>query len=118
MACNVSRDMTNDVDVAVIGAGPSGSWAARTLAMRGARVALVDGSHPREKPCGGGVTGRAIAIVANAIERSALPRAHIVAARFVDTTRQTSACVPLQAGDLDVASRSDFDCALFSAATA
>jgi len=118
MACNVSRDVTNDVDVAVIGAGPSGSWAARTLATRGARVALVDGSHPREKPCGGGVTGRAIAIVAHAIEHSALPRAHIASARFVDRARQTSASVALQTGDLDVASRSDFDSALFSAATA
>ncbi len=34
--------------------------AARDLARNGAHVALVDGSHPREKPCGGGVTGRAL----------------------------------------------------------
>jgi flavin-dependent dehydrogenase len=34
--------------------------AARELARAGARVALVDASHPREKPCGGGVTGRAL----------------------------------------------------------
>ena len=31
--------------------------------MAGARVALLDGSHPREKPCGGGVTARALAVV-------------------------------------------------------
>jgi geranylgeranyl reductase family protein len=47
-------------DVAIIGAGPAGSIAARDLARAGARVALIDGSHPREKPCGGGVTGRAL----------------------------------------------------------
>jgi geranylgeranyl diphosphate/geranylgeranyl-bacteriochlorophyllide a reductase len=47
-------------DVVVAGAGPAGSVAARDLARTGARVALVDGSHPREKPCGGGVTGRAL----------------------------------------------------------
>jgi geranylgeranyl reductase family protein len=47
-------------DVVVAGAGPAGSIAARDLARCGARVALVDGSHPREKPCGGGVTGRAL----------------------------------------------------------
>jgi geranylgeranyl reductase family protein len=47
-------------DVAVIGAGPAGAVAARDLARSGARVALIDGSHPREKPCGGGVTGRAL----------------------------------------------------------
>jgi geranylgeranyl reductase family protein len=49
-------------DVAIIGAGPSGAVAARDLAKSGARVALIDGSHPREKPCGGGVTGRALAL--------------------------------------------------------
>lgn len=50
-------------DVAVIGGGPAGAWAARQLAHRGARVALVDGSHPREKPCGGGVTSRALELI-------------------------------------------------------
>ncbi len=49
-------------DAVVIGAGPAGSIAARDLAGAGARVALVDGSHPREKCCGGGVTGRALAL--------------------------------------------------------
>lgn len=46
-------------DAIVVGGGPAGSVAARDLARSGARVAIVDGSHPREKPCGGGVTGRA-----------------------------------------------------------
>jgi geranylgeranyl reductase family protein len=50
-------------DALVAGAGPAGAVAARDLARRGARVALVDGSHPREKPCGGGVTGRALNLV-------------------------------------------------------
>ena len=49
-------------DVVIIGAGPAGSLAAFRLARAGARVALIDGSHPREKPCGGGVTGRALAL--------------------------------------------------------
>src|SRR4051794_20010702 len=49
-----------DVDVAVIGAGPAGSLAAYRLATAGTRVLLVDkASFPRDKPCGGGVTGRA-----------------------------------------------------------
>jgi flavin-dependent dehydrogenase len=30
-------------------------------------VALVDGSHPREKPCGGGVTGRALALIGSSV---------------------------------------------------
>ena len=102
----------------VVGAGPAGCWAARTLATLGARVTIVDGAHPREKPCGGGVTGRALAIVSNAIDRSHLPRCGISTARFVDTARQTSVSVRLSEGDLDVASRTDFDSALFAAATA
>jgi geranylgeranyl reductase family protein len=49
-----------DVDVAIVGAGPAGSVAAYRLASAGARVLLVDkASFPRDKPCGGGVTGRA-----------------------------------------------------------
>jgi flavin-dependent dehydrogenase len=50
-------------EVIVIGAGPAGTIAARDLARMGVPVAIVDGSHPREKPCGGGVTGRALALV-------------------------------------------------------
>src|SRR5215467_8080072 len=116
MASNVSREMTEHADVVVIGAGPAGCWAARTLAMRGARTTLVDGSHPREKPCGGGVTGRALALVASGMDASTLARCRIRSARFVDTARGASVCVPLRDGDLDVASRTDFDGALLSAA--
>lgn len=108
--------MTQDADVVVIGAGPAGSWAARTLATLGARVALVDGSHPREKPCGGGVTGRALSLVSSVIGSSTLARCRIRAARFVDSGRGASVSVPLQDGDLDVAGRMEFDGALFAAA--
>jgi geranylgeranyl reductase family protein len=49
-----------DFDVAVAGGGPAGSTAAHLLARAGARVVLVDRAEfPRDKPCGGGVTGRA-----------------------------------------------------------
>ncbi len=63
-----ARMDTLNVDVAIVGAGPAGSRAAFCLARAGARVALIDGSHPREKPCGGGVTGRALALVADAVD--------------------------------------------------
>ena len=47
-------------DVAIVGAGPAGSVAAHRLATAGVRVLLVDkATFPRDKPCGGGVTGRA-----------------------------------------------------------
>ena len=55
--------MTGDhFDAAVIGAGPAGSTVARLLAEGGARVVLIDHSHPREKPCGGGISARATAM--------------------------------------------------------
>ena len=48
-------------DVVVIGAGPAGSTAAYRLARAGARVCLLDRARfPRDKPCGGGLTLRAV----------------------------------------------------------
>src|SRR5438093_354471 len=95
-------------DVAVVGAGPAGAIAARDLARRGARVALVDGSHPREKPCGGGVTGRALALAGSAANGLGRP---IDAVRFEAAGR--SAGVRLNDRHaLAVFSRADFDAAL------
>lgn len=49
------------VDVLVVGAGPAGSSTAIRLAGAGARVLLADRARfPRDKPCGGGLTGRAL----------------------------------------------------------
>ena len=48
-------------DVAVVGAGPAGSTTAYRLARAHARVLLIDKSRfPRDKPCGGGLTMRAV----------------------------------------------------------
>ncbi len=46
-------------DVAIVGAGPAGATAAHRLALAGAKVVVLDHSHPREKPCGGGISARA-----------------------------------------------------------
>src|SRR5688572_349523 len=56
-------------DVLVVGAGPAGSATALHLARSGARVLLVDRApFPRDKPCGGGLTGRALKHVPCGVE--------------------------------------------------
>ena len=51
-------------DALVVGAGPAGSTAAFRLARAGARVLLVDKARfPRDKPCGGGLTVRAVRLL-------------------------------------------------------
>jgi geranylgeranyl reductase family protein len=48
-------------DVLVVGGGPAGSATAHRLAEAGASVVLVDKARfPRDKPCGGGLTMRAV----------------------------------------------------------
>jgi geranylgeranyl reductase family protein len=48
-------------DVIVVGAGPAGSTTAYRLATAGKRVLLLDKARfPRDKPCGGGLTVRAV----------------------------------------------------------
>ena len=122
-------------DVAIVGAGPAGARAAYLLARRGVRVTIFDASHPREKPCGGGVTGRALALVADAIDPATFPRTTIRSVRF--TRLRTcgasagpalrdpgasagpaadSAVVPLDDDALVVTSRATFDASLLAAA--
>jgi flavin-dependent dehydrogenase len=67
------------MDVGIVGAGPAGSFCAERLAARGHAVTLYDPSHPREKPCGGGVTPA----VFGAYPELEPLRAHSVATRCV-----------------------------------
>jgi geranylgeranyl reductase family protein len=56
-------------DAIVVGAGPAGSTAAYRLAEAGADVLLLDRARfPRDKPCGGGVTGRAARLIPFSID--------------------------------------------------
>jgi len=113
--------MSLDADVAVVGGGPAGAFAAYLLARAGARVTLFDHSHPREKPCGGGVTGRALALVAPALGLTRFPAVPVATSRF-DVTSDRSASVPLHDhgfsadSSLLVVSRAAFDRALLDGA--
>ncbi|HEU4361426.1 MAG TPA: geranylgeranyl reductase family protein [Mycobacterium sp.] len=53
--------MTQRFDLVVVGGGPAGSAAAWQAAQSGARVAVLDKAQfPRDKPCGDGLTARAV----------------------------------------------------------
>jgi flavin-dependent dehydrogenase len=130
-------------DAAVVGAGPAGAWAAYSLARAGARVTIFDGSHPREKPCGGGLTGRTLALVREVLDRGEVRLVPITSVCFETETFGTrsrehpsisrtearpdlpeviATQFPLPAGSLPldaplaVVSRAAFDSALLAAA--
>jgi geranylgeranyl reductase family protein len=63
------------MQIAIVGAGPAGTWASTLLARRGHSVTLIDAQAPWEKPCGGGVTAKALTSIG--IFESDLPRNNI-----------------------------------------
>src|SRR5438067_2804180 len=73
------------MQIAVVGAGPAGTWASILLAERGHAVTLIDPQAPWEKPCGGGVTAKALSRFG--IFESSLPRNNIdrITIYFADT---------------------------------
>jgi flavin-dependent dehydrogenase len=74
------------VKVAVVGAGPAGALLAHDLARDGAAVTVFDASHPREKPCGGGLTAKALALLPAAPADDPLPVRRVDACRFESGT--------------------------------
>jgi geranylgeranyl reductase family protein len=105
-------------DIAIVGAGPAGCRAAWRLARAGARVAIFDGSHPREKPCGGGVTGRALELVGDAIDRATIHTVTIEDITFEHGDARAQVLLDSQDGPprLAVTPRMAFDGALLDAA--
>jgi flavin-dependent dehydrogenase len=96
--------------------------AAVQLARAGASVTLFDPAHPREKPCGGGLTGRALALVKDVIDITSLSAVTVKSALLEGSER--TADVPLvdrgatTDSSLLVVSRAVFDRALTDAAIA
>jgi geranylgeranyl diphosphate/geranylgeranyl-bacteriochlorophyllide a reductase len=70
------------VKVAVVGAGPAGSLLAWRLARDGAAATVFDASHPREKPCGGGLTAKALGLLPTAPAADPLPVRMVESCRF------------------------------------
>ena len=56
--------MSEALDVIVVGAGPAGSSCARRAAERGLSVTVLEKcTFPRFKPCGGGLTEKALRLL-------------------------------------------------------
>ena len=114
--------------ISIIGAGPAGTMAAVRLARAGASVSLFDPTHPREKPCGGGLTGRALSLLSDVIDVGSLPAVVVTSATVEPPSSRASghetADVPLidkgltPGSSLVVVSRAIFDRALVLAAVA
>jgi geranylgeranyl reductase family protein len=103
-------------DAVVIGAGPAGSTAARSLAASGATVLLLDRAPlGRDKPCGGGLTPRAYLDLDVAIDDLVLARV-----RWAHLRRDQRPSLVVDLGDRSVwmVKRRDFDRRLAEAAVA
>ena len=93
--------------VCIVGAGPAGSMAALEFAKKGASVSIFDPSHPREKPCGGGLTGKSLALLPEGTPHDPLPARRVHRCRF-DTAR--GLMIELDLGEpVGMVARSEFD---------
>ncbi len=102
--------------VAVVGGGPAGTSLARQLARDGSDVTLFDHSHPREKPCGGALTARALALLPDAPVDDPLP-ARLVHECIFDSGAGESVRLPLRE-PVAVAARMELDAWLLRGAVA
>ena len=94
-------------DVAVVGAGPAGSTTAYRLARAHARVLLIDKARfPRDKPCGGGLTTRAVRQLPFSVEpvvedRITRVRCRLRYGRVMDRSSEEVLCLMTQRRRLD-----------------
>src|SRR5262252_4929321 len=95
------------MNVAIVGAGPAGSLLAYHVARGGGAVTIFDPSHPREKPCGGGLTAKALALLPPAPADDPLPARWVRRCRFESGAR--AAVDVTLAEPVAVAARRDLD---------
>jgi geranylgeranyl reductase family protein len=108
--------VTDRWDVVVVGAGPAGSAAARSAALGGARVLLLDRARfPRYKTCGGGITGWSMRELPDSIAATFEDRTTRLGIGHDDRDRHW---IERDEPFLGMVRRADFDQALVDAAVA
>jgi flavin-dependent dehydrogenase len=101
--------------IAIVGAGPAGSLLATKLAEGGIEATVFDASFPREKPCGGGLTGKALRELPAGPVGDPLPARRVASCRF--EAEGAAVDVPLHE-PVAIASRRELDVWLLRRATA
>src|SRR5215475_7815809 len=79
--------------VAIVGAGPAGSQLAHQLSINGFEVLLFDAREPWEKPCGGGVTSKALREY-GFLKTGAAPKQMISSLRLITASKREIAFTP------------------------
>ena len=98
--------------IAVVGGGPAGCRVSELLAHQGHRVTLVDSQGPWEKPCGGGLTSRALELTAGPASGLELQKIDRITVYFGDHAK----VVLVPSCPLAVASRKQLGIRLLDAA--
>lgn len=101
---------SEELDLIVVGAGPAGAAAAAAGARLGLRTALLDKARfPRDKLCGGGVTGRARREFRAAFGRDPDPSLLLTATAVEFWSRGRFVARRTEIPPLDLCMRRDFD---------
>ena len=109
--------VTHQFDLLVIGSGPAGSAAAITAARAGLSVALIDKSpFPRDKLCGGGITGRSARYMTEIFDLEADTELFLASTRFRLTFEGRTIGEEDNAPVLQMTMRREFDAELHARA--
>ena len=77
------------MQIAVIGSGPAGCLVSRLLVLQGHETTLIDAQGPWEKPCGGGLTARALELIGDLRDQLPVQAIDRVSVYFGDETSVT-----------------------------
>lgn len=111
--------MMKKFDILVVGSGPAGSAAAYTAARAGLSVALIDkAAFPRDKLCGGGITGRCAAALSQVFGQAITADMFLTSQHVRLFSEGTLLADVRDAPPIHMTMRRDFDAALHARAKA